>query len=70
MIRLVDESDLILGLNYKCSPLKEQRWWTMEDSEENAGKCGKSAPLYNGFYPVCDPDDPGLAESRITVGLL
>ncbi|PIO54241.1 hypothetical protein TELCIR_24401 [Teladorsagia circumcincta] len=23
--------------------------------------CGKSAPLYNGYYPVCDPDDPGHA---------
>lgn len=23
--------------------------------------CGKSAPLYNGYYPVCDPDDPAYA---------
>lgn len=21
--------------------------------------CGKSAPLYKGFYSVCDMDDPG-----------
>lgn len=20
--------------------------------------CGRSAPLYQGYYPVCDPDDP------------
>uniref|UniRef100_A0A914YMU1 Chitin-binding type-1 domain-containing protein n=1 Tax=Panagrolaimus superbus TaxID=310955 RepID=A0A914YMU1_9BILA len=23
--------------------------------------CGKSAPLINGYYPVCDPDDPGYS---------
>lgn len=21
--------------------------------------CGKSAPLYKGYYPICDPEDPG-----------
>ncbi|EYB90831.1 hypothetical protein Y032_0213g2279 [Ancylostoma ceylanicum] len=25
------------------------------------GQCGKSAPLINGYYPVCDPDDPGYS---------
>lgn len=23
--------------------------------------CGKTAPLYQGYYPVCDPDDPGYS---------
>ena len=23
--------------------------------------CGKSALLYQGYYPVCDPDDPGYS---------
>lgn len=23
--------------------------------------CGKSAPLYNGYYAICDPDDPGYS---------
>lgn len=26
-----------------------------------AGLCGRSAPLYKGYYPVCDPDDPGYS---------
>ena len=46
---------------YRCNPLgTEKRWWTPEDNQpEKAGMCGRMAPLYKGFYPVCDPDDPG-----------
>lgn len=47
--------------SYRCNPLgTEKRWWTPEDKQpEKAGMCGRMAPLYKGFYPVCDPDDPG-----------
>lgn len=35
--------------------------WTSEDGDDFAGLCGRSAPLYKGYYPVCDPDDPGYS---------
>ncbi|OQV23298.1 putative Chitinase A1 [Hypsibius exemplaris] len=47
------------SVNYQCNPLKEKRWWTWDENETNAGRCGRQAPLYKGYYPVCDPDDLG-----------
>ncbi|CAG7685875.1 unnamed protein product, partial [Allacma fusca] len=46
---------------HRCPPIDEKRWWTPEDGYDKAGMCGKSAPLYKGYYPVCDPDDPGYS---------
>lgn len=34
------------------------RWWTSENAgPDRQGMCGKSAPLINGYYPVCNPAD-------------
>ena len=46
---------------YKCPPIDEIRWWTWAEDQNKAGMCGRSAPLYNGFYPVCNPDDYNYA---------
>lgn len=50
-----------IKINHRCPPINEKRWWTPEDGYDKAGMCGKSAPLFQGFYPVCDPDDPGYS---------
>ena len=66
MLDIVAKADLCKNtdpakIEYKCSPLKEKRWWTFEDDPNKAGMCGRSAPLYKGYYPLCDPDDPGYS---------
>ena len=40
---------------FECPLFEDQRWW--ESPSPNAGMCGKYAPLYNGYYPICNPDD-------------
>ncbi|ULT86413.1 hypothetical protein L3Y34_006242 [Caenorhabditis briggsae] len=67
LLNLVSSADLCSEgsgdkVTYTCVPIDEVRWWTPENSDEKKqGQCGKSAPLINGFYPVCDPDDPGFS---------
>lgn len=66
MITQISEANLCTdgdddSVNFKCIPIKERRWWTLNDGDEMAGLCGKSAPLFRGFYPVCDPDDLGYS---------
>ncbi|CAO4376583.1 unnamed protein product [Caenorhabditis nigoni] len=67
LLNLVSSAGLCSGGNgdkvtYTCVPIDDGRWWTPENSDERKqGQCGKSAPLINGFYPVCDPDDPGFS---------
>lgn len=67
MLSVVHDADLCANTNptdikFKCLPTEEQLWWTPENSDkETQGRCGKFAPLINGRYPVCDPDDPGYA---------
>ncbi|XP_074600238.1 uncharacterized protein LOC141854456 [Brevipalpus obovatus] len=47
----------------KCNPLRgEKRWWTQYDGDGKKDRmCGKRAPLINGHYAICDPDDPGYS---------
>ena len=65
LIKAVRSVDICLAgtERYTCNPIgNERRWWTPEDKQpEKNGMCGRMAPLYNGFYPVCDPDDPGYS---------
>uniref|UniRef100_A0A8R1HFL0 Chitinase n=1 Tax=Caenorhabditis japonica TaxID=281687 RepID=A0A8R1HFL0_CAEJA len=67
LLSIVSSAQLCSGgsgntITYKCNPIDEVRWWTPENSDETRqGQCGKSAPLINGYYPVCDPDDPGFS---------
>lgn len=66
MLRVIADSDFCVSqsneIKYNCIPFEEKRWWTQESAHpEFAGMCGKAAPLINGFYPVCDPHDPGYS---------
>ncbi|ULT91658.1 hypothetical protein L3Y34_009354 [Caenorhabditis briggsae] len=64
LLNLVSSTNLCAGSGnaYVCNPVDDVRWWTPENSDETVqGMCGKSAKLINGFYPVCDPDDPGFS---------
>ena len=66
MLDVVTHADLCkitdpTQINYKCSPLTERRWWIWDEDQIKAGMCGRSAPLYKGYYPLCDPDDPGYS---------
>uniref|UniRef100_A0A914UVD2 Chitinase n=1 Tax=Plectus sambesii TaxID=2011161 RepID=A0A914UVD2_9BILA len=67
LLNLVSIADLCSGgsgdaVKHKCPPIEDIRWWNPENGgESKQGMCGKSAPLINGFYPVCDPDDPGYS---------
>lgn len=64
MITQISQANLCSSTNsdkFKCIPIKEKRWWTLVDGEDLGGLCGKSAPLYHGYYPVCDPDDLGYS---------
>ncbi|OQV17582.1 putative Acidic mammalian chitinase [Hypsibius exemplaris] len=36
---------------------REERWWSAANNVNNSGMCGKMAPLLDGNYTVCDPDD-------------
>lgn len=72
MLKAIDSEEICKKSNastkiqYSCNLLNEKRWWSFEDdlnstSQKRAGMCGKSSPLYNGYYPICDPSDPGYS---------
>ena len=40
----------------------EKLWWTWEDGEDKAGRCGPAAPkLPSGKEPICNPDEAQYA---------
>lgn len=45
---------------YVCEGTPVKKWWSPEDGK-NVGLCGRSAPLIDGFYPICDPNSESMS---------